>query len=86
MRESLSGLSREAYIRQLINSIVPNEAPPDYHHMAEVLHKVGNDLNQIACKAHTMNVIDVKRYDEAVCQFKKMVLLITQSVIKLPLE
>ena len=77
-----SGLNRETYIRQLINGVVPRDAPPpDYYAMMRELHKVGNNLNQIALKAHTLNVIDVQRYDEAVREYEKTVKKITNAVI-----
>ena len=40
--------------------------PPDYYSMMRELHKIGNNLNQIAQKAHVLNVIDVQRYDQEV--------------------
>ena len=47
-----SGLNREAYLRQLISGVVPRDAPPpDYYSMMRELHKIGNNLNQIAQKA-----------------------------------
>lgn len=77
-----SGLNRETYLRQLINGVVPRDAPPpDYYAMMRELHKVGNNLNQIALKAHTLNVIDVQRYDEAVREYEKTVKKITNAVI-----
>lgn len=77
-----SGLSREAYLRQLIAGVVPKDAPPpDYYSMMRELHKVGNNLNQIAQKAHTLNVIDVKRYDEAVREYEAVVKLIMEAVV-----
>lgn len=45
------------------------------------LHRVGNNLNQIAQKAHVLNVIDAPRYDAAVRQFEKVVRDITEAVI-----
>lgn len=36
--------------------------------MMQQLYRIGNNLNQIAQKAHTLNVIDVQRYDTAVSQ------------------
>ena len=77
-----SGISREAYLRHLITGVVPKDAPPpDYYSMMRELHKVGNNLNQIAQKAHTLNVIDVKRYDEVVRQYEAVVKLITEAVV-----
>lgn len=77
-----SGISREAYLRHLITGVVPKDAPPpDYYSMMRELHKVGNNLNQIAQKAHTLNVIDVKRYDEAVREYEAVVRLIMEAVV-----
>lgn len=77
-----SGLNREAYLRQVIQGIVPKDAPPpDYYSMMRELHKVGNNLNQIAQKAHTLNVMDVQRYDETVKEYRKLVKVITDAVL-----
>lgn len=77
-----SGLSREAYLRHLINGLVPRDAPPpDYFSMIRELHGIGNNLNQIAQKAHTLNVVDVQRYDTAVRQFETAVKKITEAVV-----
>lgn len=77
-----SGLSREAYLRHLINGIVPRDAPPpDYYSMMRELHRIGNNLNQIAQKAHTLQVMDVKRYDENIKQFQAAINKITAAVI-----
>lgn len=77
-----SGLSREVYLRHLINGVVPNDAPPpDYFSMMKELHKIGNNLNQISVKAHMLNVIDVQRYDEACRLFQQTVKEITAAVI-----
>lgn len=52
-RVKKSRLSREAYLRHLINGVVPQDAPPpDYFDFMRELHSVGNNLNQIAQKAH----------------------------------
>lgn len=77
-----SGLNREAYLRQLINGVVPRDAPPpDYYSMMRELHKIGNNLNQIAQKAHTLQVVDVQRYDESMRLFEKTVEKITEAVV-----
>ena len=77
-----SRLSREAYLRHLINGSVPRDAPPpDYFSRMRELYRVGNNLNQIAHKAHILNVIDVQRYDAAVRDFEATVKKITEAVI-----
>ena len=77
-----SRLSREAYLRHLINGRVPCDAPPpDYFSMMRELYRVGNNLNQIAQKAHTLNVLDVQRYDTSVREFESAVKKITEAVV-----
>jgi hypothetical protein len=56
--------------------------PPDYYAMMQQLYRIGNNLNQIAKKAHTLNVIDVQRYDTAVSQFEAAVKEITAAVLQ----
>ena len=81
-RVKRSRLSREAYLRHLINGVVPQDAPPpDYYSMMQQLYHIGNSLNQIAQKAHTLNVIDVQRYDAAVQKFEEAVIQISEAVI-----
>ena len=47
-----SGLSREAYLRHLVNGLVPQDAPPPaYYDFMRELHRIGGNLNQIAQKA-----------------------------------
>jgi hypothetical protein len=77
-----SGLSREAYLRHLISGVVPQDAPPpDYFAMMKELHAIGNNLNQIAQKAHVLSVMDVQRYDENMRLFKEIVRTITNAVL-----
>ena len=78
-----SQISVAAYLRHLINGVVPQDAPPpDYYAMMQQLYRIGNNLNQIAQKAHTLNVIDVQRYDTAVSQFESAVKEITEAVLQ----
>jgi hypothetical protein len=84
-RVKKSGLSREAYLRHLINGLVPTDAPPpDYFAMMKELHYIGNNLNQIAQRAHVIG-IDAKRYDEAAAALRAAVVEITKAVM-LPRE
>lgn len=81
-RVKKSRLSRECYLRHLIGGSVPREAPPpDYFSMMRELYHIGNSLNQVAQKAHVLNVIDVQRYDAAVREFEIAVRKITEAVV-----
>lgn len=77
-----SGVSQEVYLRHLINKLVPRELPPpDFYSMMKELHGIGNNLNQIASKAHTLNVLDVKRYDDNIALLDKAILKISNAVM-----
>lgn len=77
-----SGLSREAYLRHLIDGVVPQDAPPpDYFSMMRELHGIANNLNQIAQKSHTLNVMDVQRYDTCARQVEAAIKKITEAVV-----
>ena len=87
-RVKKSRLSREAYLRHLIDGVVPQDSPPpDYYSMMRELHYIGNNLNQIAMKAHALNAIDAKHYDEGVRMFDKAVQKILSAVLDpMPME
>ena len=77
-----SGLSREVYLRHLINGLVPQDAPPPaYFDFIRELHGIGNNLNQIAQKAHVLGVIDERRYEEETRKFDQLIRDITRAVI-----
>ena len=81
-RVKKSCLSRESYLRHLINGLVPTDAPPpEYHAMRRELHGIGTNMNQIAQKAHTLNVIDVKRYDDNAEMVRQAVIKIHEAVM-----
>ena len=78
-----SRLSREAYLRHLINGVVPRDAPPpDYYAMMRELYRIGSNLNQIAQKAHILNAVDAQRYDEDVRWLESAVRQITAAVVE----
>ena len=77
-----TGLSREAYLRHLINGVVPQEIPPpDYFSFMERLYQVGNLLEQISRQTQAMGVINTVQYEKAVEQFHQLVEDITAAVI-----
>ena len=75
-------LTQSAYLRHLIKGFAPREAPPlDYRAMMQQMYHVGRSLNQIATKAHVLNVIDAQRYDESIHMLEKTILKIEDAVI-----
>ena len=69
-------------MRQLIDGLMPQDAPPpDYYTMMNELYKIGNNLNLIARKAQSLNMIDVPLYKKAVGEFETAVMKITEAVI-----
>jgi hypothetical protein len=81
-RVNKSGLSRESYLRHIINGLVPTEAPPpDYFAMMRELHYIGVNLNQITQKVHGLNVLDVKRYEENSAMLKNAIVNIANAVM-----
>ena len=77
-----SGLSREAYLRHLINGVVPQDAPPlDYYSMMRELHRIANSLSQIAQKAHALNMVDAQHYDVCTRQVETAIKKITEAVV-----
>lgn len=76
-----SGCTISACIRLLIEGYVPTDLPPpDYHAMMNELRAIGNNMNQIAQKAHVLNVIDSKQYDEGFDILKKALIEIVNAV------
>ena len=75
-------LTQSAYLRHLIMGYIPREAPPlDYHAMMRQIFHAGRSLNQIATKAHVLNVIDARRYDESVRMLEDAILKIEDAAI-----
>lgn len=69
-----TGLSQEAYLRQIISNRIPRlrEERKLDRDIVSQLYNIGNNLNQIARYAHVKKALNVERYDEAVADFKKI--------------
>lgn len=81
-RVRLSGLTREAYLRQLILGYVPKPSPPpDFHQFMDEMHRVGNALTAIAMQAHEQNIIDAEKYDQEITAFRSAVKSILDAVL-----
>lgn len=69
-----SGLSREAYLRKLIAGKIPHtkEIGQYEQDVLAQLYAIGNNLNQIARRANSMNVISVEKFFDAVSKFEEI--------------
>ena len=53
-------------VRFLLAGYEPREAPPkEFYDSLNELRSIGNSLNQIAAKAHTLGYIDTPKLDDA---------------------
>lgn len=69
-----TGLSREAYIRTLINGYVPVERPSkDYLHILKLLRITSDNMNQIALLAHRTGIINASEYQAEVQNLKSII-------------
>ncbi len=60
----------------------PRNLPsPDYRLSIRQFYAIGNSLNQIARKAHSLNVIDAQKYDEAMAEYRDVLTRIEEAVI-----
>jgi hypothetical protein len=76
-----SGLSREAYLRALINGYVPKTLPSiDYYTMLRELHAIGNNLNQLAAKAHSTGHLDRTSFQREADDLRRAVQQIQEAV------
>ena len=76
-----SGLSQEAYIRHLINGVIPNDAPsPDYFSMMKELHAIGNNLNQIARTLNNRQEISPKIIEVTIEELRQMIKNLDEKV------
>lgn len=70
-----AGLSRESYLRALINGYAPKALPPpDYYAMMQELHAIGVNLNQLAAKANATGHIDKTIFQYEANRLRKAVL------------
>ncbi|MEF9962036.1 MAG: plasmid mobilization relaxosome protein MobC [Erysipelotrichaceae bacterium] len=76
-----TSLSRESYIRTLINGYIPKEQPNDlFFESISQLRAIGNNLNQIATIANKMDVIDKERYNIELNFLRASILEIRESI------
>ena len=66
------GLTETAVIRQLLRDYEPREKPDErfYEAMRE-MYAIGNSLNQLARKAHSLGFIDAPRLREVLAAYQQ---------------
>lgn len=58
-------LSKSAYLRFIINDFVPKVTPPlEYFDLLRELRAIGNNMRQIAHKAHALGMIEAPLYHD----------------------
>lgn len=76
-------LPRETYIRALIEGYTPKEMPPiDYFVMIRELHAIGNNLNQLAAKAHATGHLERAVFQEEADRLRRAVQQLQQAMIE----
>ena len=85
------GLNQSAFLRKAISgatirpvivaSLVNDELLAALGKLTAEYGRIGNNLNQIAAKAHTLNALDVQRYDENCRKLDEAIKTITAAVI-----
>lgn len=70
----LTGLTAEAYLRQLINGRTPKvkEFTKLEKDIASQLYAIGNNLNQISRRANSMGIINVDLFTKSVNEFESI--------------
>ena len=76
-----AGLSQETFLRKLISGCQIKEMPPlEYYMLIQELMRTGNNLNQIAVKAHSLHLIDRDAYRKEVEEFREILLQIQSAM------
>ncbi len=78
-----TGLSKEEYLRSLIKDIVPTELPPmQFFDVLRELRQLNVNMNQIAMKAHSLNLIDAPFYEKCHKELQSIVGEIKREIFK----
>lgn len=69
---AMAKLSRESYVRMLINGVIPRASPSkELLETIRLLRNIANNINQIAKQANTNGSIDVEMYKSNYIQLQK---------------
>ena len=68
----LSGMPREAYIRQVLGGVEIKEKPPaDFYKLMVEVRKVGSNLNQLVKRAQALNFIDTPALQKVMAEIRE---------------
>ena len=80
--EQLGIHNQRAYLRKLaVDGYAVQVDMSDFKALVSLLRICSNNLNQIAQKAHILNVVDVQRYDANTRQLEAAIKKITEAVV-----
>lgn len=76
-----SGLNRTAFLRKMIAEVEIKVRPSsEMYELLSELRRIGNNLNQIAAKAYSLNFIDAAAYQKNVSELQSAVGKIMKEV------
>ena len=78
IREAISGATIKPTI---VATLVSDDLLAAIGKLTAEYGRIGNNLNQIALKAHALGAIDTRHYDEAVQEFREAVQTIQAAVL-----
>lgn len=82
-RAKSCGLTKSAYVRQLIVGYEPRDSPPaDYFAMTRELKEIGNNMNQLAFVANATGLIDEAAYYENVIYLRNSLRRVEKAVVE----
>lgn len=68
----LSGMPREAYIRQVLGGVEIKEKPPaDFYKLIVEVRKVGSNLNQLVKRAQVLDFIDTPALQKVMAEIRE---------------
>lgn len=80
-QSSRCGLSRQAYLIALLNKTPVREQPKiEFHAIMRELQQIGVNMNQIALKANSLNIIDAAAYRNNVLRLQKVTAELVRGV------
>ena len=75
-------ITKSEYLRNLINNVEIKEKPDrEFYNTTQQLIRIGNNLNQIAKKANSLDFINTKEYQENADELKNLITEIKEKYL-----